>query len=104
MIQKEIIQDIKSRLHKSIGTRFRGIVVYGSEARDEAAKDSDIDILVLLTGPISLWEDTHAIVESLYDIQLQILRPFHVTPVNYKSFKAGEYALYRNAKREGIIA
>jgi uncharacterized protein len=104
MINKKMLQDIKARLAKTFGARFKGIVLYGSEANSKASADSDIDVLVLLDGPIFLWEDTHAIVESLYDLQLQILRPLHVTPVSIESYKAGEYALYRNAKKEGFFA
>ena len=36
--------------------------------------------------------------------KLEVLRPIHAKPVNEKDYAAGEYALYRNAKREGIPA
>ena len=104
MIHKKLLQDIKTRLQVAFSTRFKGVVLYGSEAKNEAHADSDIDLLVLLNSPIILWEDTHAIIDALYDLQLQILRPIHVTPVDVEAYEDGEYALFRNAKREGISA
>ena len=49
-----LLAHIKSRLQAVYGDRLRGVVLYGSEARGEATPDSDVDILVLLTGPVAL--------------------------------------------------
>ena len=53
---------IKSRLRAVYGDRLRGVVLYGSEARREATPDSDVDILVLLTGPVALGRELHTII------------------------------------------
>jgi predicted nucleotidyltransferase len=45
---------VKARLQAIYGDRLGGGVLYGSEAQGEAAPDSDIDILILLTGPVAL--------------------------------------------------
>ena len=49
-----LLARIKSCLQAVYGDRLRGVVLYGSEARGEATPDSDVDILVLLTGPVAL--------------------------------------------------
>lgn len=99
-----LLQRVRERLDALYGARLKGVVLYGSEARGDADADSDIDIMVLLDGPIALWRETRAIVEALYDIQLEVIRPLHATPVDFKSYQAQEYALYRNAKRDGKAA
>ncbi len=101
--REQLIHRVKNCLQRAYGDRLKGVVLYGSEAREEADPDSDIDILVLLKGPISLWKDIRTNVEALYDLQLEILRPLHAMPVNTEDFEAGKYAVYRNAKREGIF-
>ena len=99
-----LLARVKSRLQAAYGDRLRGVVLYGSEARGEAAPDSDIDILVLLTGPVALGRELRTIIETLYPLQLEIERPIHAIPVAMNVYEAGEFALYRNAQREGIRA
>ena len=48
MDRQELLREIKRRLECAFGDRFRGALLYGSEARGEAAPDSDIDVMVLL--------------------------------------------------------
>ena len=98
-----MLNHIKDRLEDAYGDRLQGIILYGSEARGEAEPDSDIDLLVLLSGPIELWNDIRTNVDSLYDLQLEVIRPIHAMPVDVEVFQAGEYAVYRNAKREGVF-
>lgn len=86
------------------GNRLKRVILYGSEAMGNAAPDSDIDLLVLLEGTVSLGKETETIVKALYPLQLEILRPIHAIPVNVKTYDAGEFALFRNAKKEGIPA
>ncbi len=104
MDRDQLLTQIKTSLHDAFGDRLRGIVLYGSEARGDADKDSDIDLLVLLKGPIALGKDLETIIHALYPLQLEVLRPLHATPVNVESYEAGEFALYRNAKEEGVAA
>ena len=103
MNKEELLNQIKDRLRDVHGERLQGIILYGSEARGEAEPDSDIDLMVLLRGPIELWNDIRTNVHALYDLQLEVIRPIHTIPVDIEIFQAGEYALYRNAKREGIF-
>ena len=103
MNREELLNQIKNRLQQAHGDRLQGIVLYGSESRGDADPDSDIDLLVLLRGPIKLWDDIQTNVHALYDLQLELDRPIHAMPVDIEVFGAGEYALYRNAKKEGIL-
>lgn len=77
-------------------------MLYGSEARGEAAPDRDIDILILLTGPVALGRELRTIIAALYPLQLAIERPLHAIPVDMHVYEAGAFALYRNAQREGL--
>lgn len=102
MLTSEIRKEIRSRLQTAFRERLRGILLFGSEARHEARPDSDLDLMVLLEGPIRLGRDLETIVRALYPVQLELEVPIHAIPVAEASFEAGGYGLYRSAKREGI--
>lgn len=78
------------------------MLLYGSEARREARPDSDLDLMVLLEGPVRLGRDLETIVRVLYPVQLELDIPIHAIPVAQSSFETGSYRLYRSAKREGV--
>jgi len=100
--RKKIWQEMKRRLEEVYGERLKGVVVYGSEARGEAGPDSDVDVMVLLDGPVKLWEEIGRCVDATYPLALRIGRPIHPDPVDVAEFEAGEFALYRMAKTEGV--
>ena len=102
MTNEQLLIQIRDRLRAAYPERLAGLVLYGSTAREEASPESDIDLLVLLKGPVALGKELETIIEALYPLQLEVLRPLHALPVEAEVYEAGEYALYRNAQREGI--
>jgi predicted nucleotidyltransferase len=94
---------MKRSLQVAFGARLCGLVLYGSHARGDAAEDSDLDLLVLLKTPLRLGDDLERTVAALYPLQLECPRPIHALPVDADAFEAGEFGLYRSAKREGVL-
>lgn len=93
---------IKQALDGAFGIRFKKAILYGSEAKGTASPDSDVDILLVLEGPIDLGRDLGTAIEALYPLQLEILRPIHLTPVDEMLFSKAIFAIHRNALAEGI--
>jgi predicted nucleotidyltransferase len=84
------------------GTRLHGVVLYGSCARGTQSPESDIDLMVLLEGPVDVAEEIRRIWEALYPLQVDIDRLLSVVPVDVALYNGGEYALYRQAKAQGV--
>jgi predicted nucleotidyltransferase len=103
MDRDELNRELKRRLEEAFGDRLRGAIVYGSEARGEASEDSDIDVMVLLDGPVCLWDDIGRGVDATYDLTLELGRPIHPDPVDAEEFEKGEFAIYRSVKEEGFL-
>jgi uncharacterized protein len=103
VLQERIGREIRSRLEIALGNRLRGVVLFGSAARGEERRESDLDLMVLLEEPVRLGKDLETIVDALYPVQLEIDAPIHAMLVSARTFTAGEFGTYRNAKREGAF-
>lgn len=103
MYKNEILTKIKDCLQMLYGDRLQNVLLFGSEARGESIPDSDIDIMVILNGPVGFMLEYRRIIDALYDLILESGRIIDVTPVEKQKYEAGEFALYRNARQEGVL-
>jgi predicted nucleotidyltransferase len=103
MTAAEVIARCKMALESYYGSRFKGLVLYGSVARNQASPASDIDLLVLLSNPLDYFAELRRIVELLYPIQLESDRLISAKPAPLDEFEKGSIQLYRNARREGVL-
>ena len=102
MTAREIVQQCKSRLQSHYGSQLKGMILYGSMARDQASPTSDIDLLVLLSRPFDYFRELHRIVELLYPIQLESEQLISAKPADLDEFDRGSIQLYRTAKKQGV--
>lgn len=102
MTTLDITQKCKNILVGYYGTRFKGLILYGSLARNQASTGSDIDLLVLLSKPFDYFQELHQIIDLLYPIQLESEQLISAKPAAFDDFEQRAIQLYRNAKREGL--
>jgi len=97
-----LLRRIKALLQVPYGDRLRGVILYGSEARGEPSPESDVDILVLLAGPVDLGKELQTIIEILYPLQLELEQVLEVFPADEAEYLRGAYAWYRQAQKDAI--
>lgn len=97
-----IEQECRKILAGHYGPRLAGVVLYGSEARGAAGPDSDLDLLVLLSGRFDHFVELQTITDLLYPVQLRCDRLISAKPAAVDEYEAGTLQLYRNARREGV--
>ena len=103
MAVTEILKKCRTTLENHYGARFKGLLLYGLIARDQASASSDIDLLVFLSQPFDYFLVLYQLIELLYPIQLESDQLISAKPASLDDFERGAIQLYRNAKREGVL-
>ena len=99
----DITQRCKKILAGHYGSRLKGLILYGSIAREQTSAGSDIDLLVLLSKPFNHFHELRQIVDLLYPVQLDSEQLISAKPAALDEFEQKASQLYRNAKREGLF-
>ncbi len=94
--------DARRRLAGLYGDRLVRVVLYGSQARGDARDESDVDVLVILRGPINVVAE----LKRLTDLKLDLLEKYEVY-VSLQPFTEADYQQRRsplliNVHAEGI--
>jgi len=81
-----------------------GVILFGSIARKENDPESDIDLLVLTTRPIT-WEERKAIIGTLFDLQLKyhvIFSPLIVEKQDWEKGPISILPIHREIDKDGV--
>ncbi len=103
MTRDDLLRRIRQGLSRLYGSRLDRLVLYGSMARGEDREDSDIDVLVVLNGPIAYGPELRAIIHELYPLSLASDRCISANPVARDICEARVFPLYDAVHREGFV-
>ncbi len=81
---------------------MRGVVLFGSEANGTANDDSDVDVLVLLDGPIRYADDLLANLVALRELSAELDRRISPKPIDARDFEVDDCPMVRAARDEGL--
>jgi uncharacterized protein len=97
-----ILHSLRQYLDNLYGERLVSLILFGSQAKQEAQADSDIDILVVLKDDVDSWTENkltgNGIAELCLDYSVLICCVF----ISETQFRSQETALLRNISREGV--
>jgi predicted nucleotidyltransferase len=103
MQRTELLCEIKKSLAEAYGERLKQVILFGSEARREANDDSDLDLLILLDGPVNACADVLLCMHALYDLQLKSARILHPVPASEEAYQKQNRPLYKFVCEEGVL-
>src|SRR3954464_8586138 len=98
----QILAELREALQSLYGDPLLQLVLFGSQARGDAEPDSDVDVLVVLRGPVNGSDEgrrTDALLGALCLRHEAVVTPIFVSDEKYRDEIS---PLVRSAKREGV--
>ncbi len=99
---REVLRWVTESLRELYGTRLEHLVLFGSHARGDARPDSDVDLLVVLDGPVEPLEEARR--TSRIALRAATYRDTALSFVHLSAaaFEDERRPLVRSAREEGI--
>jgi predicted nucleotidyltransferase len=98
----KLAREVRSRLKKELNQPVT-VIMYGSQARGDARKDSDIDLLVIL--PAVNPTVRGAVSDIAWEVGFEAGKMISTVPTTRERMKRYAFLpFYQNVKREGVRA
>ncbi|MCI9329972.1 nucleotidyltransferase domain-containing protein [Schaedlerella sp.] len=105
-IMQNLMERYISEIKKIYGLHLREIILYGSYARGDFKKDSDVDIMILLNiSELELKAYSQQLSYMTYDFNLDNevdIKPIAKSEAHFRKWSEN-YPFYANIQREGVI-
>lgn len=103
--EKRLLDNFLVNLKNKFGSKIERVILFGSKARGDWHKDSDIDLLILTRDQSKSLENK--ISDLVYDIELKNNFPALLSIIvwsrkRFKSFSKPETSFIHNLNKEGL--
>ena len=99
---QNLLAELRRRFEALYGPRLVRLMLYGSQARGDAAPGSDIDVLVVLEGPVRPGEEIRRIGDITAGMSLENNVVISCTFISAERFEREESPLMINVRSEGV--
>ena len=99
---KSVLIELRGRFEEIYGQRLAEVILYGSQARGEAAEGSDLDILIVLRGPVNPGEEIERCGEMTAEVSLRLGMVVSCVFMSEDDFSRRQGPFLRNVRREGV--
>lgn len=99
---RKILDETRRELEKKYAHRFKQMILFGSYARGDHSKDSDIDIILLLNKSNSLSAERDIYLPIVSRLSLKYDTVISIIPMKVEEFRRKKTPLILNVQKEGI--
>ncbi len=99
-----VLKEFKRRIQPLYGDKLSRLVLFGSWARSEQSEDSDIDVAVVLKGPLKAGREIDRMIDVVTDLNLEYGVLLSIYPVSDQDYMGRRSPLLINIRKEGIQA
>ncbi len=97
-----LLQEAHQLLGAVYGERLSKIVLYGSQARGDASPASDIDLMIVLEGPVDPGKEISRVGEITSNLSLKHYVAISCLFVSTERYLKEQSPLLLNVRREGV--
>ena len=101
-VHDRVLQEFRRRLLDIYGDRLVRTVLFGSQARGDASSGSDVDVLVVLRGPVRPGEEIERTGPATSALSLEYDIVLSCTFTSEESFSSVRTPLLVNVRQEGV--
>ena len=100
--EKQALKELIEALKKLYGNNLVRVILYGSKARGDATKDSDIDIMVVLKNYENWNEEFDKVFDIVYPINYEYNMLISVVIKKEEEYLTKKTPLLLNVRKEGV--
>jgi len=97
-----LLAELRNRLEAVYGDRLADLLLFGSQARADAEPGSDIDVLVVLEGPVNPGQEIARIGETTAALSLETGTVISCTFTSSDRYAREKSPLFLNVRKEGV--
>ncbi len=101
---KSLMTKLKNGLTKLYGSRLKAVILFGSYARGDYNRNSDLDVLIVLDAYQSRWDELVRSAELASELSLEYDVTISRTIMSEEQWKNGDLPMLANVRAEGIPA
>ena len=97
-----LLTNLRQKLQTIYGSRLKNLILFGSWARGDASDESDIDVLVVLGGPVNTEHEIERTGNIISDLSLTYNVVISCVFISKKRFINEQSPFVLNVHQEGI--
>ena len=99
---RALSQEVKQALTELYGDRLDRVILYGSYARGDFHKESDVDYLVVLSDVVQAGREVRRMAPIIGQLALRYAVEVSIFPTAAPKYLTGHTLFYRAVQQEGI--
>jgi predicted nucleotidyltransferase len=101
---EQLLAKLKKGLTELYGQRLKSVYLFGSYARGDYNRNSDLDVMIVLDAYTSYWDELVRSAELASELSLEYDVTISRTIMTEDQWQKGDLPVLRNIRMEGIPA
>jgi len=102
MKRKQIAKEFADEVLKRFGDEIEDIILFGSVARGEDDRESDIDVLIIWNGDkVKGWDNLEEVAFDFFIKYKTLISVNLISPSEYKTME--DFLFMKNVQKEGVV-